>query len=190
MATVTPAVLLSERLLTVADPSVRDAVGRPHTRRTLRIVFSVFGLLAAACAPTMQMPHDGALDQKATELISWIAANTRYPTVSIPKIEVVATLPSSRFNYGGRSLIAGYNYDSQILYLKQGWSGQTPQDTSTLLHELLHHAQIVSGIGPTCIRERELEAYATELRYLRENHSKDWDWSPGLKATLLALPCD
>ena len=138
----------------------------------------------------METLLDDALEQKANELIAWIAANTRYPTVKIPNIRIVATLPNSRINFGGRSLIAAYNYDTQILYLKQSWGGETPQDKGTLLHELLHHTQIVSGIGPTCIRERELEAYATELRYLRETHSKDWDWSPGLKAALLALPCD
>ena len=147
-------------------------------------------LISAACAPIEGAPQHNKLDQIATELIAWIAANTRYPTLPIPKIEVVAELPNTRIDYGGRSLIAGYNYADKILYLKQGWNGQTPQDTSTLLHELLHHAQVVSGIGPTCIREREFEAYAIELRYLRENHSKDWDWSPGLKATLLALPCE
>jgi hypothetical protein len=138
----------------------------------------------------MQVPLDDALEKKANELITWIAANTRYPTVKIPKIKVVATFPNSRISFGGRRLIAAYNYDAQILYLKQSWSGETPQDKGTLLHELLHHAQVVSGIGPTCLRERELEAHATELRYLRETHSKDWDWSPGLKATLLALPCN
>ena len=138
----------------------------------------------------MQTSHDDALDQKANELISWISVNTHYPAVSIPQIMVVTTLPKSRFDYGGRSLIAGYNYKSQILYLKKGWSGKTPQDNGTLLHELLHHTQVISSSGPTCIRERELEAYAIELRYLRENHSKDWDLSPDLKTTLLALPCE
>ena len=175
---------------TIDDPDASLTVRRLRCLRTMRNFLGTLILISAACAPIEGAPQHNKLDQIATELIAWIAANTRYPTLPIPKIEVVAELPNTRIDYGGRSLIAGYNYDDKILYLKQGWNGQTPQDTSTLLHELLHHAQVVSGIGPTCIREREFEAYAIELRYLRENHSKDWDWSPGLKATLLALPCE
>ena len=180
--------MIAELNASASDTPVE--IGRPHCLRTMRNFLGTLILISAACAPIEGAPQHNELDQIATELIAWIAANTRYPTVPIPKIEVVVELPNTRIDYGGRSLIAGYNYDDKILYLKQGWSGETPQDASTLLHELLHHAQVVSGIGPTCIRERELEAYATELRYLRENHSKDWDWSPGLKATLLALPCN
>lgn len=122
--------------------------------------------------------------------MAWIAANTPYPVVAVPRIQIVEALPKTRIDYGGRRLIAGYNYDHRILYLKQGWRSHSPVDAGTLLHELLHHVQVSSSVGPTCIRERELEAYAVELRYLRETHSKDWDWSPGLMKTLFALPCD
>ena len=146
--------------------------------------------MLAACAPLQPTSGGNAPEQRADELMAWIAANTHYPAVSIPEIRIVESLPKARIDYGGRRLIAAYNYDHQILYLKQGWRSHSPVDAGTLLHELLHHAQVVSGIGPTCVRERELEAYATELRYLRESHSKDWDWSPGLVETLLALPCD
>jgi hypothetical protein len=176
--------------LTTAVPDTPLNAGRSHTLRDLCLLVDVLVLFATACAPIMQTPLDDALELNANELIAWIAANTRYPIVKPPKIKIVATLPNSRINFGGKSLIAAYNYDTQILYLKQRWSGEIPQDKGTLLHELLHHAQVVSGIGPTCIREREIEAYATELSYLRENHSNDWDWSPGLKATLLAVPCN
>jgi hypothetical protein len=150
----------------------------------------VLAILLAACAPLPSISGGNTLDQRADQLMAWIAANTHYPVVAIPQIRVVESLPKTRFNYGGRRLIAGYDYDHQILYLTQGWRAHSPVDAGTLLHELLHHAQVASGIGPSCIRERELEAYATELRYLRETHSKDWNWSPGLMKTLLALHCD
>ena len=155
-----------------------------------RLASTLVLLVISACAPLQSTPGDNALDQRAGELMAWIAANTQYPVVSIPQIQVVDALPKTRIDYGGRRLIAGYDYDRQVLYLTQGWRGRSPQDAGTLLHELVHHAQVESGLGPTCIRERELEAYGTELRYLRETHSKDWDWSPGLMKTLLALPCD
>jgi hypothetical protein len=52
------------------------------------------------------------------------------------------------------------------IHLAAGWTGQTPEEVSLLVHEMVHHFQSRGGARFACRAEREREAYAVQDRWL------------------------
>ena len=62
--------------------------------------------------------------------------------------------------------VAVYIDGTEIIYLIEGWTGQTPADLSVLVHEMVHHFQYKLGLKHECPEDREKLAYAAQDRWL------------------------
>jgi Domain of unknown function (DUF6647) len=68
----------------------------------------------------------------------------------------------------GRDVVAVYDDGAQAVYLRQDWTGQTPAETSILVHEMVHHAQNLTGAKFECPQAREKLAYEAQERWLTQ----------------------
>jgi hypothetical protein len=66
----------------------------------------------------------------------------------------------------GRNVMAVYDDRNRTIYLREGWTGATPAETSVLVHELIHHVQNTSSEKYECPQEREKLAYRAQARWL------------------------
>lgn len=108
-----------------------------------------------------------------TAIVTWLAINFGLPaSYDHPAIEV---LPADRLveirhgsgsTKGPREVIAVYDDASNTIFLSAGWSGRTPAELSTLVHEMLHHLQNAAGMTYACPAARERLAYAAQGAWL------------------------
>ena len=140
------------------------------------ISLSVICVLAA-CAPlTPPLRGQAQLYYKAKELIPWVSQQTGYPVKPAPDFTHVKDF-GLKTKYGAErlSIYAAYDGERQLIGLGPDWWGRTPLDLSALVHELTHHLQVGVAAVPTCIRDQEIEAYKTQLKYLAEFHPSATD---------------
>jgi hypothetical protein len=123
------------------------------------------------------------------EIVAWLSANFDLPTVDeLPRVELVpvhrlGTLrlgelalrqsatagsdPSRPSSNIGRDLIAIYDSSKRIVYLPEEWRGESPAETSILVHEMVHHLQDVGGVKYLCPDAREKLAYLAQDAWLQ-----------------------
>lgn len=118
-----------------------------------------------------------------TAITLWLTANFGLPAnLEPPRIEQVPPAEIAAMRYGallsastdhrtsdeqaGR-VISVYVDGSKTVYLPKSWTGNTPEELSVLVHELVHHAQNVAGLRYQCAEEREELAYKAQDRWLR-----------------------
>ena len=131
----------------------------------------------AACAPlTPPLRGQAQLYYKAKELIPWVSQQTGYPVKPAPDFTHVKDF-GLKTKYGAErlSIYAAYDGERQLIGLGPDWWGSTPLDLSALVHKLTHHLQVGVAAVPTCIRDQEIEAYKTQLKYLAEFHPSATD---------------
>lgn len=68
----------------------------------------------------------------------------------------------------GRNAVAFYDDKSRTIYLPQGWVGNTPEELSVLVHEMVHHLQNVGGLKYACAEAREKPAYQAQDKWLAQ----------------------
>ena len=74
--------------------------------------------------------------------------------------------PQSSAYLPTNDIVAVYIDGAEIIYLIEGWTGQTPADQSVLVHEMVHHFQYKLGLKHECPQDREKLAYAAQDRWL------------------------
>ncbi|MBI5277052.1 MAG: hypothetical protein HY854_11380 [Burkholderiales bacterium] len=113
-------------------------------------------------------------------VLAWLSLNFSLPAVEQPPaVRFVA--PESMMAMrrqladgerpaatGRADVHAFYDDRSGVVYLPQGWTGDTPAESSMLVHELVHHLQKVRGDRFACPAEREKLAYRAQSRWLEE----------------------
>jgi hypothetical protein len=80
-----------------------------------------------------------------------------------------------------RQTVALYSDAAHTIYLPRGWKGDTPAESSVLVHEVVHHFQNVLGIGYECPQAREKLAYLAQSRWLAQfarSLEQDFDIDP------------
>ena len=109
------------------------------------------------------VPPDAFLDQ-AHEIAAWIVARSDYPP-DIP-LPAFALLPRATLNYVFFSqLVGGYQgqdcinaiYVPHLILLAEDFEITACSDT--LVHEMVHHFQFITGKSFRCTAEAEYEAY-------------------------------
>lgn len=142
----------------------------------LLISMSVMFVLAA-CAPlTPPLRGQAQLYYKAKELIPWVSQQTGYPMKPAPNFTHVKDFGlKPKFGAERLSIHAAYDGERQLIGLGPDWWGSTPLDLSVLVHELTHHLQAGTASVPICIRDQEIEAYNTQLKYLAAFHPSATD---------------
>lgn len=72
----------------------------------------------------------------------------------------------ARLPQGQREIAALYDRGTDTIYLREGWTGNTPAELSILVHEMVHYVQDVAGIKYPCLSASEELAYVAQDRWL------------------------
>jgi hypothetical protein len=112
----------------------------------------------------------------AGPMIEWIAAKTDLRSNEHPNITfVTAEWMASRL--GQKSMVATpealYGSATLTVYLLEEWSPANIRHQSILLHELVHHLQILNGAAVSCPAQYNGLAYELQLEWLREHGISD-----------------
>jgi hypothetical protein len=75
-------------------------------------------------------------------------------------------LPSNGLAALSQDTVAIYLDTESTIYLSTAWTGNTPADSSVLVHEMVHHQQNLASEKFECPQEREKLAYAAQERWL------------------------
>jgi uncharacterized protein DUF6647 len=109
--------------------------------------------------------------------IAWIVAQTGLSAPDHPPIHLVTpTEMALRYGWaenGGLELQALYNLSDGSIYLPQQWAPNDLRQTSTLLHELVHHVQRSNNVELPCVAAYERQAYDLQIKWLREQGVDD-----------------
>jgi hypothetical protein len=119
-----------------------------------------------------------------TTIVLWLSLNYKLPAVyDPPKVEFVNIAQIAAKQYPGLlkpdsalsgaqakdndfSVVAFYDMPQRTIYLAEGWTGQTPGESSVLVHEMVHHLQTLAGLKYNCPQEREQLAYEAQEKWL------------------------
>ena len=137
-------------------------------------------------------------------LVTWLSLNYGLPgTHDHPRVEIVLPAKMAEVRYSrlgtaqpdrvaaeadrlaphhiGHDVFAIYDDVSRTIYLREGWTGQTPGEVSLLVHELVHHLQNVGGMKYSCAAAREKAAYQAQAGWLAlfgKNLAGEFDLDP------------
>lgn len=110
----------------------------------------------------------------------WLTVNMGVANVSTPNIDYLPPEKLAELYYGkpvskdaALNIEAIYSDVTQTIYLRDDWDVDDLNDQSTLLHELVHHMQVINGIEHECLRQREHQAYELQMQWLREKGVED-----------------
>jgi hypothetical protein len=118
-----------------------------------------------------------------TAMMLWLSANFELPAVhELPRVEFVSASKMVSHRYQVLSAnsqnnltvpddaladtLAIYSDGTQTIYLREGWTGNSPAELSILVHEMVHHVQNVGRLKFACPQEREQLAYEAQERWL------------------------
>ena len=124
-----------------------------------------------------------------TVIVTWLSINFGLPaTQEHPRVELASPAQMTAVRYSrlaavrpdgvaaesgrlappeiGEDVFAIYDDATRTIYVHQNWTGDTPADSSLLVHEMVHHLQNVAGMKFACAGEREKDAYRAQARWL------------------------
>lgn len=105
---------------------------------------------------------------------NWLTANfelRRAP--KLPKLAKVSARELVEIRYGSTSavapgdVVATYDRDRGAILLADDWTGQSVEDISVLVHEMVHHMQVSAGMRYACPAEMEKLAYEAQDAWLK-----------------------
>ena len=140
---------------------------------------AVFAEPAARCAIYVDTAaasrHEGSVEGRVVEhLWAWVRAHTAAQADPPPAVCVLDanTLESVRQlaepgNTPGFELLAAYDRRNRMILLKAPFDPSDPVSQSILVHELVHHAQTVTGQRFACPAEAERAAFVLQEKWLR-----------------------
>jgi hypothetical protein len=124
------------------------------------------------------------MDILLTTIVLWLSVNFNLPAVyDHPRVEFVSEQRIAKLRYpsllnselraggspaqpNGWSVVAVYGMSERTIYLPLGWTGQSPAQSSALVHEMAHPLQNVAGQQFNCPQEREQLAYEAQEKWL------------------------
>jgi hypothetical protein len=111
--------------------------------------------------------------------VEWIAGKTGWRTVSVPALETRTARELAIMFFGaaegfeGMTPLALYGREVRILYLSNRLTFDNLIDQSILLHELVHHMQVINAAPIECREAQEALAYRLQVVWLREHGVAD-----------------
>jgi hypothetical protein len=141
-------------------------------------------------SPLVEQQREQAVSGPKPELVvsivTWLLADFALPeNYRPPRIEIVSPTKMAAVRYRGlgaglqarvvtdeqwlekmRDTVALYEDATHTIYLREGWTGATPAETSVLVHEMVHHLQNLAGEKFECAQAREKPAYAAQKKWL------------------------
>lgn len=104
----------------------------------------------------------------------WLVSNFELEPAEIsPRIEFVSRETLLEIRYGSLAfadwvdVVAAYEDDEHIIYLRDDWTGRSATDISIIVHEMVHHLQSSAGTIFACPARREVLAYRAQDEWLR-----------------------
>lgn len=126
-------------------------------------------------------------------IMAWLSLNFGLAPTDIPaKIEIVPKENISRIATGGvgafidEGVVSVYDDRTGTIYLAVGWSGNSPRETSVLVHEVVHHLQNISAAKFPCSEARERTAYEAQNQWLAQ-YGLDLESEFGIDAMTLKI---
>ncbi len=107
-------------------------------------------------------------------MIDWIATRSGWNATMAPPVHLAAPAQLARMLYGDKAAAdricptALYSIDRHEIYLSTSWNTDDLRDRSVLLHELVHHLQILNKVKVDCPALYDRQAYALQAAWLRE----------------------
>jgi hypothetical protein len=176
---------VSAVLMTFANSSgaaaERSAISLPPEAETAKTAFDA-ALSGSACDPSTGTPTKVLLDAIADWLETDFQLRNvagRHPNVALVPASCLIAMRYGAF-FSDRSIetdrstqpqqadvvLAIYKDAEETIYLPEVWSGRTPAELSTLVHEMVHHFQNLAGQKFVCPEEREKLAFEAQQRWL------------------------
>lgn len=131
----------------------------------LMLFLTLAGGQNAAAAPGEISP------QITVPMMQWVAAYTGVNVATIPDIVASRELLVSKIGHPQRqSALARALYVPNLVVIDdEFWNAADIRVQSFLVHELVHHAQYVSGRVYACHRAKEWEAYRLQNLWLAQH---------------------
>ena len=114
-----------------------------------------------------------------TSYIRWIIGKTGWSISDAPPIQKVSRAQLGQMFFGAEEAIVGieplalYSRDRHVIYLTDTWNSDQLLDRSILLHELVHHLQVMNGVKLACQTKYEAQAYQLQISWLIEQGVQD-----------------
>jgi hypothetical protein len=137
-------------------------------------VLPLLSLLALAnCAETGGAVADGTILEPQTlkPYANWVQTAMNVDMVSLPITTASGTRLKTSLGLKGvqqARAMAAY-LPGQIILNNVAWDPDSLRSQSYLVHELVHHAQLISGRHYACDNAKEREAYTLQNRWLVEH---------------------
>lgn len=123
-------------------------------------------------------------DSLLRAITHWLSASLALPLPdSLPQIALVPASKIAAFRQHGfpmrqtdsrapdwierREVVALYDDLTRTMYLRDDWTGSTPEELSVLVHEMAHHLQNLARLKFECPQQRERPAYEAQDRWLQ-----------------------
>ena len=119
------------------------------------------------------------------EIVIWLSSNFDLPATPhgseikfTSKLELARMRAADRAHWQGltqpeevdelvqRTVVAVYDMKSKTIFLSDDWVGESPQDQSVLVHEIVHHLQNLAQLKFECPAAREKMAYMAQEKWL------------------------
>jgi len=132
---------------------------------------------ATASSPNQETHR--ALAQTVPHMIAWIVARTGWDIESAPPVRFVASARLAKMYYGDEGgsnrpdIHALYSIERHTIYLADTWRADVLRDRSALLHELVHHLQILNKAEVDCPAQYDLQASHLQMEWLRGQGIQD-----------------
>ena len=107
-------------------------------------------------------------------LMLWIGSNTNYNIdCPVPQVERMDIIMEEIIfpDYEGF-----YDYNKNIIYIREGLDIKDPWTQGVLLHEVIHYLQDMNNAQFKCTAEMEKDAWPLQKKYLKEVHNYIWNY--------------
>ncbi len=107
-------------------------------------------------------------------LMLWIGSNTNYnidcPVPQVERMDII--MEEIIFPY----YEGFYDYNKNIIYIREGLDIKDPWTQGVLLHEVIHYLQDMNNTQFECTAEMEKDAWPLQKKYLKEVHNYIWNY--------------
>jgi hypothetical protein len=141
----------------------------------MKLIFATLALLASIMSPSALLASvpDGTRIENETlrPLAAWVSKATGVKIHNLPIATASGKILKSSLGLQGiqqaRSMAA--YLPGQIIINNSIWDADSVTSQSYVLHEMVHHAQMLSGKKYACHAAKEREAYELQNRWLAEH---------------------
>jgi hypothetical protein len=134
------------------------------SRFILCLLFMVFAVRPVFAAETVPVTF-------VAPLMQWVADRVAVPISALPIVYIShARMVEKMGNPQRQSALARALYvPNEVVIDDEFWDAHDTRTISFLVHELVHHAQYVSGRPYVCNNAKEWEAYKLQNQWLAEH---------------------